>query len=84
MARKNTKLAAVSELPADASVIHLENAPFLTGKERENLLCGACGLVICKGVSPESCMSKFSAPVQVLVRCPKCGTHNLFPTKLGE
>jgi hypothetical protein len=79
---KNIKLAAVATPPVDASVIHLENAPFLTGKERANLLCGSCGLVLCKGVSAESCMKKFSAPVHVLVRCPKCDTHNRLPTQL--
>ena len=81
---RKTKLATVPEPPADASVIHLENAPFLKGKEGENLLCGTCGLVICKGVSTESCMSKFSAPVQLLVKCPKCGTHNRLPARLGD
>ena len=79
---KNIKLAAVATPPVDASVIHLENAPFLTGTERTNLLCGNCGLVLCKGVSAESCMNKFSAPVQVLVRCPKCETHNRLPAQL--
>ena len=48
------------------------------------LLCGSCGHVICKGVSAESCTSKFSAPVQLLVKCPKCGTHNRLPAKVGE
>lgn len=79
---KNIRLAAVATLPADASVIHLENAPFLTGKERTNLLCGSCGLVLCKGVSTESCLKKFSAPVPVLVRCPKCESHNRLPTQV--
>ena len=79
---KNIKLVAVETPPVDASVIHLENAPFLTGKERTNLLCGSCGLVLCKGVSAESCMKKFSAPVQVLVRCPQCATHNCLPVQL--
>jgi Zn finger protein HypA/HybF involved in hydrogenase expression len=79
---KNIKLAAVATPPVDASVIHLENAPFLTGKERTNLLCGNCGLVLCKGVSTESCMKKFAAPVQVLVRCPQCASHNRLPTRL--
>jgi hypothetical protein len=81
---RKTKLAVVSEPAADASVVHLENAPFLKGRESENLLCGSCGLVICKGVSTESCLSKFSAPVQLLVRCPKCGAHNCLPAKLGN
>jgi hypothetical protein len=84
MPRKKTKLVAELEPSADASVIHLENAPFLKGKEHENLLCGTCGLVICKGVSAESCIAKFSAPVQLLVKCPKCGTHNRLPAKLGS
>jgi hypothetical protein len=79
---KKIKLAAVEPPPADASVIHLENAPFLTGKERTHLLCGNCGLVLCKGVSAESCMKKFAAPMQVLVRCPKCDTHSRLPTRL--
>jgi Zn finger protein HypA/HybF involved in hydrogenase expression len=79
---KNIKLAAVATPPADASVIHLENAPFLTGKERTNLLCASCGLVLCKGVSTASCEKKFSAPVQVLVRCPKCASLNRLPTQL--
>ena len=81
---KNIRLAAAETLPADASVIHLENAPFLTGKERASLLCGKCGLVLCKGVSEESCMKKFSAPVQVFVRCPKCDAHNRLPTQLED
>jgi hypothetical protein len=80
---KKTKLAVIARPAADASVLHLENAPFLKGKERENLVCGSCGLVICKGVSTESCARKFAAPVQVLVRCPKCGTHNGLPGKIG-
>ena len=79
---KNIKLVGVETPPVDASVIHLENAPFLTGKERTNLLCGSCGLVLCKGVSEESCTNKFSAPVQVLVRCPQCATHNRLPVRL--
>jgi hypothetical protein len=79
---KNVKLAAVAAPPVDASVIHLENAPFLTGKERTNLLCGSCGLVLCKGVSAESCTKKFAAPVPVLVRCPQCESHNRLPTRL--
>jgi hypothetical protein len=79
---KNIKLAAVETPPLDASVIHLENAPFLTGKERANLLCGNCGLVLCRGVSAESCMKKFSAPVEVLVRCPECEIHNRLPVQL--
>jgi hypothetical protein len=79
---KNIKLAAVATPPVDASVIHLENAPFLTGKERTNLLCGNCGLVLCKGVSVESCTKKFSAPVQVFIRCAKCGSSNRLPTQL--
>lgn len=79
---KNVKLALVPTLPVDASLIYLENAPFLTGKERTNLLCASCALVLCKGVSTESCMKKFSAPVQVLVRCPKCGSHNRLPTQV--
>ncbi len=81
---RKTKLAVVPEPPADASVLHLENAPFLKGRESENLVCGSCGLVICKGVSAESCMAKFSAPAQLLVRCPKCGTHNLLNAKVGD
>jgi len=81
---RKTKLAVVSEPPADASVLHLENAPFLKGRESENLVCGSCGLVICKGVSAESCIAKFSAPAQFLVRCPKCGTHNLLNAKVGD
>ncbi len=79
---KNLRLAAVATLPVDASVIHLENAPFLMGKERTNLLCGNCGTVLCKGVSTESCMRKFSAPAQVFVRCPTCSSHNRLPTQL--
>lgn len=79
---KNIKLAAVATPPDDASVIHLENAPFLTGKERTNLLCANCGIVLCKGVSSESCVQKFSAPVPVLVRCPQCESLNRLPTNL--
>jgi hypothetical protein len=84
MLGKKTKLAVIAEPSAGASVVHLENAPFLNGKERENLLCGSCGLVICKGVSTESCTSKFSAPVQLLVKCPKCGSHNRLPARVGS
>jgi hypothetical protein len=80
---KNVKLVAVATPAPDASVIHLENAPFLTGKERANLLCGHCGLVLCKGVSAESCTKKFSASVEVLVRCPKCDAHSRLPTQLS-
>ncbi len=79
---KNIKLAAVATPPADAHVLHLENAPFLKGKDRTNLLCGNCGLMLCKGVSNETCMEKFSAPVQLLVRCPQCRTHNQLPARL--
>jgi hypothetical protein len=79
---KNIKLRAVPTPPSDASVLHLENAPFLKGKERVNLICGNCGLVLCKGVSSESCMQKFSSRVPLLVRCPKCAMHNQLPAQL--
>jgi hypothetical protein len=84
MARKNTKLAVIAEPAVDASVVHLENAPFLKGNEKENLLCGSCGLVICKGVSTASCARKFSAPVQVLARCPKCGALNRLQSEVAD
>lgn len=79
---KNIKLTAVATPPVGANVLHLENSPFLMGKERTNLVCGNCGLVLCKGVSKDSCLKKFSAPVQLLVRCPKCRTHNHLPAQL--
>jgi hypothetical protein len=82
MPRKKTKLAVIAAPPADASVLHLENAPFLKGIDKENLVCGRCGVVICKGVSAESCMDKFSGPVQLLVRCPKCRSLNRLPARL--
>jgi hypothetical protein len=84
VARKKTKLAVIAEPSTDASVLHLENAPFLKGNEKENLLCGSCGLVICKGVSTASCTSKFSGPMQLLVRCPRCSAHNRLPSKVGD
>ena len=82
MPRKKTKLAVIAKPSARASIIHLENAPFLKGNDKEDLLCGSCGLVLCKGVSIESFTSKFSAPVQLLIKCPKCGTHSCLPAEV--
>ena len=48
------------------------------GDEDENLACGACKIVIARGVTTRTIHSRFIAETRLVARC-KCGAHNLLP-----
>lgn len=81
--RVDIKLDVVEPLP-EASIISPAVTPAFEGTERDNLLCGKCLITLCRRLSVETMRSRFAAPVQLLIKCPKCGVHNKLPAQLGH
>lgn len=82
-ARTKTKLEIVAT-PDNASIFLPTNAPAFTGADGEDLLCGSCNVTLCQGVSVDSFRRRFAAPVQLLIKCPKCASHNRLPDQAGN
>ncbi len=76
MEHAKVRLTAVDEPSAGASILTPDLEPGFSGDEAEDLLCGSCGAHISHGVSAITLAHKFSAPIQLLVKCPVCGQHN--------
>ena len=76
MAHAKTHLTFVEEPSPGATILMPEVEPGFKGEEAEDLLCGACGANISRGVSLSAITARFPAPIQLLVKCPICGKHN--------
>jgi hypothetical protein len=74
----------VVEPKAGASILAPEKAPGIVGNERDNLLCGRCLVTLGRRISVAIMTRRFAAPVQLLIKCPKCGVHNEVPVQLGH
>jgi hypothetical protein len=84
MSRIRTKLGTVDAPLAGASVLTPKlPLPAFSGSEDENLLCGACAVVLCRGVSTRTFKTRFGAANQLILTCPKCGAFNVLPSSLG-
>ncbi len=77
MEHAKVRLTAVDEPIAGASILAPDFEPGFSGDEAEDLLCGSCGARISRGVSATTLAERFSAPIQLLVKCPVCGKHNI-------
>ena len=80
----NKSLVVVSQPHPQASIFSPTSLPILKGGELENQLCGSCAVIVIEGVSTGSLRSTLSAPIQLLIRCPKCGAYNTLPTQVGQ
>ena len=80
----NKSLVVVSTPHPQASIINSTVLPVFQGGELENQVCGSCAVIVIEGVSTGSLRSTLSAPIQLLIRCPKCGAYNTLPTQVGQ
>ena len=78
------KLEIIEQPHPNASVLAPTITPVLKGNDDEDLLCGRCAVVLCEGVSRDTIASRFIAPAQMLITCPKCGAHNQLPAQVGH
>ncbi len=62
MERRKIKLEIIDQPHPNASVLAPTIAPAMQGDDDEDLLCGGCGVVLCKGVSRDTIASRFMAP----------------------
>ncbi len=63
----------------NASILKPTNLPLFKGTEQENLLCGRCEVVLAKSVSATTMKTRFAAPHQLVIICPKCRANNVLP-----
>ena len=84
MAHTQTKLPIIKAPDANASILKPTEHPAFKGNEQDDLLCGSCDVVLFEGVSAASVKAKYAAPVQLLVKCPECGSHNNLPAQIGN
>jgi hypothetical protein len=82
--RRKTQLQIVAVPDIRASILQPNAAPAFKGNESEDLLCGSCGIILAQGVSSVTLNGKFAAPVQLLVKCPKCAGYNRLPAQVGN
>ena len=61
-----------------ASILAPTVSPAIKNTGNSDQTCGDCGVVLIEGESP----TNWTAPFQMLIRCPKCGTHNELPAKI--
>jgi phage FluMu protein Com len=80
----NKRLPVVQSPDKQASILAPTVAPVLKGDESENLLCGGCSAMLGEGVSENTISTRFAAPVQLLIKCPKCGAYNELPAKIAQ
>jgi len=79
-----TRLPIVKSPDKKASILAPTVHPVFNGSEQEDLLCGNCDVVLAEGVSASTIMARFAAPVQLLVKCPVCSSHNRLPAQVGH
>jgi hypothetical protein len=79
----NKRLPTVPSPHKQASILAPTVAPLLRGNDSENLLCGGCSVILTEGFSEATISSRFAAPAQLLIKCPKCGAFNVLPAKIG-
>jgi phage FluMu protein Com len=84
MPHRKSKLPIIDEPNKRASILVLKLHPAFTSTDSEDLLCGSCGVVLAQGTSRATIQAHFAAPVQLLVKCPKCGTYNRLPAQVGN
>lgn len=73
-------LNVVEHEEGDTGPVFAEGVGFV-GQEDESLACGACGFLICKGVSTRTMFNRFGAPKRLVVKCG-CGALNHLPSKI--
>lgn len=79
--RTQTPLRVVPPNPSAAVLSMQGDAGFFSGAEPHDLLCGKCGLVLCRGVSVESFRERIAVDDQFLLACPQCGSLNQVPVQ---
>lgn len=86
--RAQTRLLTIGRPHPAASIIDLSaRHPFeLTiGSDNEDLVCGACGMIVLAGWSVRSTTERLVVDSQMLIRCGTCRTYNVVPTaRLAE
>ena len=78
-----TKLATIKTPHQRASILKPERLPAFEGEEEENLVCGGCAAVVCRGVSQMTTKTRFASPFQLIIICPQCATKNVLPSALA-
>ena len=71
MTHTQTRLPIVKTPDAQASILAPTSHPGLNGDEQDDLLCGDCDIVLIEGVSTDTISARFSAPIQLLIKCPE-------------
>jgi hypothetical protein len=84
MAHRQTKLVVVTTPDRLASIFTPTMHPIFVGTDSEDLLCGSCSVILTEGVSEANVRQRLAAPVQLLIKCPKCGSHNRLPVQVGN
>ena len=79
-----TKLPLVDMPHPQASILRptLDALPLFTGGEQVDMLRGGCEAVICRSMSALTSKTKFAAPHQLVVICPRCGVNNVLPSTM--
>jgi hypothetical protein len=77
---KTIRLKVIAKPDANASIIASTARPAIDGDAKVDTLCGACGDIIGKNISPRQIGESLNVSVQLVLRCAKCGAHNLVPT----
>ena len=81
---KKVALPVVKSPLKNASILAPADVSVFTGTEDEDLVCGSCETMLAKGVSRKTIQQRFSAPAQLLIKCPTCGKHNQLPAQVGH
>jgi hypothetical protein len=86
--RTQTRLLTIGIPHPAASIVDLSaRRPFELpiGSDNEDLVCGACGMVVLAGWSLWSTAERLVVDSQMLIRCGRCRTYNVVPTaRLAE
>lgn len=57
--------------------------PVIIGPGNDIMACGKCSAPLVDGYNPETFKSFLGAPVQAILKCPKCGAMNELPATIA-
>ncbi len=80
MANHHARLQVV-ERAQTSDTVFKPTALLFVGDDDEDLLCGACGAILGKGVSRRTAFVRFATESgRALIECPRCAAMNVIKT----